>query len=742
MNVFELMATLSLDTSEYERRLNESEGQAEEKKSSIGQKFKTIATTAGKALATSTAAAASGIAAVTGLAVKGYAEYEQLAGGVKKLFGDEVAKTVISNAEKAYEASGKSTNEYLSTLTSFSASLIKSLDGDTAKAAAQADKAITDIADNVNTFGTSVESVENAYKGFAKANYTMLDNLSLGYAGTKEGMQQLLDDAEKFSGIKYDISSYSDIVDAIHEVQDHMGIAGATAAEAAGTIEGSFNMTKAALKNLVLGFSDENANISQLVDNVMTSAGNLASNVVPRIEQVFTGLGKGIQKAVPAVMSAIPGLFGRIVPGFVSSTVSLMSSIGQTAVDNLPKIMDAVKTGLDGLSGIRDMVFGVIDKVGSALPEAIPSLLGKVLPMVTSLSESLRANAGKFVDVGLSFILKLAQGIANSIPTLVAYIPTIVTNIAGIINDNAPKILATGVKIIVTLVKGIITAIPTIISNMPKIIKAIISVIQAFNWLNLGKQIITAFKNGILALRGAVSGAGKNIFNAVVNAIKALPSKLLGLAKNGISSFKGALAGGAGLVRAAAQTILNGIVTVITSLPGKLVSLATKAVTSFKSKFTSIDWGSVGSNIISGIVRGITASAGRIAEAAKNAAKNAFNKAKSFLGIHSPSKLFRDKIGSMISEGMALGIEENDAPIKAMAKLSDDLSSTADITTSATPKSVIKSDTTALEELVEKIIEQLDQSEKRIYTAVLRVLSNLGIKYDDREIARLVKKYA
>jgi len=633
--------------------------------------------------------AAAGIGSAIKKAVTVGADLEQSIGGIETLF-KKSADTVVKNADNAWKTAGLSANSYMEQVTSFSASLLSSLGGDTKKAASAADQAITDMADNSNKMGTSIESIQNAYQGFAKQNYTMLDNLKLGYGGTKSEMERLLSDAEKLSGQKYDISNLSDVYQAIHVIQDELNITGTTAKEADTTISGSTEAMKAAFEN-VLG-------------NMALGRDELGSSLTGLGQSIKTFVGGNLAPAISNIATSLPTVF---------------------------------KAALAGLSELKTIGIEMIGNVSSGLAEGIPSLLEQVLPMVVSLSESLRANASQLIDSGMNLILQLAQGIANSIPTLVTYIPTIVTNIAGIINDNAPKILTTGVKVIITLVKGIIQAIPTIVANIPKIVLAIVSVIQAFNWIGLGKQIINAFKNGIIALKGAVSGAGKNIFNAVVNAIKALPSKLLGLAKNGISSFRGALAGGAGVLKAAATTILNGILNVIKSLPGKLASFATRAVSGFKSKFTSVNWSSIGTNIISGIVHGITGAAGRIGSALMNAAKGAFNKAKSFLKIGSPSKKAEDEIGKMIPAGVAVGIRKNDAPVKAMRNLTDDLMDTSKMKlyTPASNKNITYNQ---MRMLIGDLISRLDKNEEKIFQAVTRALNNLGIKWDRREIARII----
>ena len=279
MNVFDLFAKISLDTGDYEQEL----GEAGEKTSSFAGKLKGGLATAAKVGVAALTAAAAGIAALTKVSIEGYADYEQLAGGVDTLFKDTSDK-VQEYAANAYKTAGLSANEYMETVTSFSASLLQSLGGDTEKAAQTADLAITDMADNANKMGTAMESIQNAYQGFAKQNYTMLDNLKLGYGGTKEEMQRLLDDAEKLSGKKFDLSSYADIVEAIHVVQTEMGVTGTTALEASSTIQGSIASMKAAWTNFIVGMADPEQDFDALLGGLVDSVVTVGDNLLPRIQ--------------------------------------------------------------------------------------------------------------------------------------------------------------------------------------------------------------------------------------------------------------------------------------------------------------------------------------------------------------------------------------------------------------------------------------------------------------------------
>ena len=327
-------------------------------------------------------------------------------------------------------------------------------------------------------------------------------------------------------------------------------------------------------------------------------------------------------------------------------------------------LTDMTKLGIDAVSNLTEGfktggVMGMIDAAGqmaSAFAENLPSIIEQGLPLVEGFTENLRSNAGKLVDGGIDLILKLAQGLMDGLPAMLQYVPQIIINIAGIINDNAPKLLMAGVQLIVVLGKGLIQAIPDLIAALPQIIQAIVSTLQAFNWVNSGIYIITLLRNGIISMVGAIASAAAEILKAIVGAIQSLPQKLLEIAKKAGEGISSGLKGMLGAIKGAATSILSGIVSALTSLPSKLLGLAKNGAQSIVKGFTGQSWGNIGKNIITGITAGITGSVGKLAEAAKNAAKKAFDAAKDFLGIHSPSKLMRDVIGKNMIAGFESGI--------------------------------------------------------------------------------------
>ena len=549
---------------------------------------------------------AAGLGAALGKALTEGAALEQSIGGVETLFKGS-ASQVTAAADQAFRTAGVSANNYMEQVTSFSATLLQGLGGDTAAAAGYADKAIVQMSDNANKMGTDMSAIQYAYQGFAKDNYTMLDNLKLGYGGTQSEMARLINDSGVLGdSVKVTADTvkdvpFSSIIDAIGVIQDNLGITGTTAEEAATTLSGSFASMQAAASNVMANLTlgrDVGPALQGLAQTVTTF---LTGNLLPAIGNILSAL----------VLQVIP--------------------VGTQMLQSL----------------------------GAGLAQGVPNFLAQALPMVLQFTETLRTNFGNIVDAGIDLLLNLAQGIANGLPTLIEYVPQIVTNIAGLINDNAPKLLAAGLHIIVTLGLGLIQAIPTLIANIPQIIQAVVSVFTEFNWISLGSNIITMLKNGITSMVSAVQSAGTSIFDAVKNAIANLPATLQSLGSNAITSMANGLKSMLGSVLSAARGILTGIVGIIKGLPGQLWFLAKSAASKLWNAFIVNDWNGLGTNIIQGIINGIGSMAGALWEAATNVAKSALNAIKSFFGIASPSKLMQFEIGPYIPQGLALGIEKN-----------------------------------------------------------------------------------
>jgi phage-related protein len=663
MNVFELFASLSLDKSKYESELASAEDSGKKSGVNIGKAMKTVA----KATIAGVTAAAGAIGVLVKQSTAAYADYEQLVGGVETLFGaqgmsiteyaqsvgknlgevrteyallNKAQNIVLENASNAYKTAGLSANEYMETVTSFAAALNSSLGGDTVASAKKADMAITDMADNANKMGTSMEAIQNAYNGFAKQNYTMLDNLKLGFGGTKEEMQRLLDEAGKLSGIKYDISSYADIVDAIHVIQDEMGITGTTAKEAAETISGSLASTKAAWQNLLVGIADDEADMDSLINNLIESASNFGNNIAPRIEQGLAGVGTVIEKLVPQIMNTLPELITNVVPQFIESGKNLILSLVRGIKDGVPQLMegamDIINEFIDAIIEIAPELasagWDILQKLAQGIIKAIPELTAKAVDIVTrlaqgirenlpeiiataleiaqSLADTLAENAPILLEAGIDLFMAIVDGLIESLPMLIEQLPVIIDTIANIINDNAPRLLQAGVQMLIAIAKGLVQAIPTLIANIPMIIKTIFDVWSAFNWLDLGKTVVTGIKNGITGLLHLVTDAGKGMGDAIVNAIKNLPETLAGLGKGSITRF------------------INGIGDMIPNLLEKIGYM----LLVFLQKIEGFSLFEAGKNLIVGLINGISSMAGTLLKTVGDLIGSVVDKVKGLFG--------------------------------------------------------------------------------------------------------------
>ena len=444
--------------------------------------------------------AAAGIGKIISESINLGGALQQSLGGVETLFKDS-ADTVKAYAAQAYKTVGLSVNDYMEQTTSFAASLLSSVSQDTQAAADLANMAMVDMADNANKMGTDMQDIQNAYQGFAKQNYTMLDNLKLGYGGTQAEMQRLLKDAEKISGVHYDLGNLADMYSAIHVIQKEMDITGTTAKEASTTLTGSFAAMKAAAENVLADWStgaDLTAPLQGLVETAQTF---LVGNLLPMIGNVLAG---------------IPELVYTLVPEILQSGTQLVTSLAE------------------------------------GFTQGIPDFLSNALPQLLQFTEELRANAGVFVDAGLNLITQLLNGLIAGLPDLIAYVPDIIINICGIINDNMPKILGEGVAIIVQLVAGLVQTVPSLLANWKKILEAVLSVISAINWLNIGKTILTGVANGVKSMGSSLLNAFKGGFSSALNWIKSLPSQAVQWGKNLIQSFINGLTGKGGAVGAGA----------------------------------------------------------------------------------------------------------------------------------------------------------------------------------------------
>lgn len=444
-------------------------------------------------------AAATATATFAKAAVEGYAEYEQLVGGVETLFG-ESASAVQEYAANAYKTAGLSANEYMETVTSFSASLLQSLGGDTEAAAQYADMAISDMSDNANKMGTSMEAIQNAYNGFAKQNYTMLDNLKLGYGGTASEMQRLIMDAEaldaSFSAARDEngdlAMSYSDIVDAIHIVQDNMGITGTTAREASATISGSLSAMRSAWANLTVGIANENANFDQLVSDFVESAVTVGENLIPRVEQALSGIGQLIVGLAPVIADALPVLISDVLPTLLQTAFQLVSSVGTAIIDNLPMLLESA----------IELVFTLADGIIEALPELIPAIISVILTITEKLTDP--DTVLRLVQAAIQIIGALAMGLVNAIPQLVQSLPVIVWNIVQTLIQLAPTLISSGWEMIKQLAAGIWDAAGQVWDTIKSVASGILdSAKEALaSAAEVGKNLVLGIWDGIKSLAG------------------------------------------------------------------------------------------------------------------------------------------------------------------------------------------------------------------------------------------------
>lgn len=455
--------------------------------------------------------------------ISAYADFEQLVGGVDTLFGD-ASQTVQNYAANAFKTAGLSANEYMETVTGFSASLIQSLGGDTAKAAEVADMAITDMADNANKMGTDLSAIQTAYQGFAKQNYTMLDNLKLGYGGTKSEMERLLADAEKISGIKYDLSSFLDLTEAIHVIQTEMGITGTTAKEATETISGSMAGMQSAIDNLMAGLGNADADIEMLIGNVVEAFGHVVDNVVPVIENIV--------KALPPALDGILRAIGDLLPTLLSTVVDLFTQVLETLLSLLPELIpaavDAVLTIvgalIDNLPLLIDaavqLITALVMGLGSALPELIPAAVEAIITIVQGLLDSM----DQILEAAFAIIQGLAEGLLNALPELIDALPEIIMTIIDFITDNLPLIIKMGIELTVQLAFGLIKAIPQLVARLPEIVAAIVTGLgKAVGAVfEIGKNIVTGLWEGIKSLGSWIADKVSGFFSGIVDGAKSL----------------------------------------------------------------------------------------------------------------------------------------------------------------------------------------------------------------------------
>lgn len=618
-------------------------------------------------------------------AITSYADYEQLVGGVETLFG-ESAGVVQDYASQAYKTAGLSANQYMETVTSFSASLINSLGGDTTKASEYANKAITDMSDNANKMGTDIEMIQNAYQGFAKGNFTMLDNLSLGFSGSKEGAEQLIKRAEQLDSTfkaQRDSSgkltmSYADMVDAIHIVQTEMGITGTTAKEASSTISGSLASASSAWSNLLTGIADDNADFGKLIDEFVDSVLTVAKNLIPRIQTTITGLANMasglLEELVPQLMEQIPPLIQQTLPILLNAVKSALQSI----LDVLPMVIDTISQLIpdvvstiisllpEVLSAGVSMVLSLIQGISKAIPE----LLGMLPSLITDIVSVVTDNLGLIVDTGIQLLDSLIDGILICLPELLDQMPIIADKLSTALIDNAPKLIKSGIELIFKLLEGVVKALPQLLTQAPKITAQMAQKIMApenlSKLIDAGGDIIGALVDGAKSLFGKLGDLGGDVIFKLVNALKSLPDKML----------------------------------------------------------------NIGKNIVEGMINGVKSMASKAVNAVKNLGTSLINGVKKSLGIASPSKVFK-QLGEYTAEGYIEGY--TDEMKNATSELQDaipTIDTNASVTASGLPTGSLSATggvaTTALVEAFKTAMEGMiiEMGEDGFAQFVVKTITN------------------
>lgn len=619
LELFKLFGSIGLKgVEETKKGIKDTTNTAKEESSKIEKavnKTGEIASKVGKAAIIGATAAATAIGTITKFVIQHYAEYEQLVGGVETLFGAQglslkkyaqsIGQTVeqargkydqliqaqtevMNNAKVAYKTAGMSANDYMNTITSFAAALKQSTANET-EAAKVANQTVIDMADNANKMGTNMEDIQNAYQGFSKQNYTMLDNLKLGYSGTKSEMERLLQDAEKLTGVHYDINNLSDVYNAIHEIQKNLGITGTTAKEAMKTIDGAMKMTKASWDNLLTGLADPKQAVGPLISEFAKSLGILAKNVTPKIKEVFDALPNALIQITPQLMNMIIDL----APSLILAAINLVAGL----IGALPGIISPIFSQLSSLIGS-----GMIDKIGQSISSNMPTLISKGLDMLLQFSQAVLTYLPVLVGMGMKLIFYLVQGLMSALPTLISKVPTIIANLADAFSNSAQTIFAWGVKIIAEIIKGLVMSIPSLIANIPKIIYAIFAVWNAINWWNLGKGLINGIKNGITSMGGSLTSTAKNLFESLKNSVsnifnnikKVIESPIFG-AKTKVLAIIGELQNGVrvgfNFIKSHASSVWNGIKNAIMSPMSAAANFVRAIINKIKGFFNfRISW--------------------------------------------------------------------------------------------------------------------------------------------------------
>lgn len=520
MNLLDLFVKIGVD--------DQASGPVSKISGKIGKGLKTAAKIGVAAIG----AVATAVVALGGQAMASYADYEQLTGGVETLFGKSAA-IVQEYADRAYESAGMSANTYMETVTSFSASLLQSLSGDTEAAAQYADMAITDMSDNANKMGSAIESIQNAYQGFAKQNFTMLDNLKLGYGGTKEEMQRLLADAEAISGIEYDISSYADIVDAIHVIQTEMGITGTTAAEASQTISGSVAAAKAAWENMLTAIASDDMDVGEYIERFVESLVTAADNVLPRAEQILQGVSSLISGMAPVISTMLPQIINGFLPGLLNSAVELVTNLLSNLVSVLPGLLSEgvlpialmlVESLLGMLPDVMSAAVQLVAALAMGLAEAAPTLIPAAIDTVLQLCNALLSpeSIALLLNAAVALLMGLADGITTAVPMIAEQAPIIISGLVNALIMNLPMLVEAAITIMLSLYQGLFSMYPTIWSGILDLCVGIVETIGSMNWKEIGLSLLKTLADGIFSFANGLLDTVEKVFDPSTKWIESL----------------------------------------------------------------------------------------------------------------------------------------------------------------------------------------------------------------------------
>jgi len=574
----------------------------------------------GKVAIGAVGAAATAVGGIVTAATKNWGDYEQLAGGVETLFGD-AARTVITNADRAYESAGMSANQYMETVTSFSASLLQSLGGDTAAAAKTADMALIDMSDNANKMGTSMESIQNAYQGFAKQNYTMLDNLKLGYGGTKTEMQRLLADATKLTGVKYDISNLNDVYNAIHAVQENLGITGTTAKEASTTIQGSFASMKAEWDNLLTAMSQGNGwDMGVYIENFLETVKTFAGNVMPVVQQSLVGVSELISGLAPEIAAAIPQMVSQVLPGLLESGVQIIDALGQGLLSAIPALMPAVMDIINSLLQMFlqmlpqilqvgvDVILQLAQGITEALPSLIPTLTNAVLEIVTTLTDP--GTLTSLIQAGIDMILALVDGLNQALPQIIAAMPQIIQNLVDAITQALPMLIDAAIQLTNMMVQNLPVILQALIDAAPQIIESLATALvqNAPLLIATGPLIMAQMVSGLVNQAPQLVALGKQLINSIIQGLASAYANLTAEGPKMLQQLKDRMTPEMKKFLESGRQVVKEIIEGVKSFASNLYAKGVELMTNLKSKIVGAIKGfaEIGKKIVEGIKEGLS----------------------------------------------------------------------------------------------------------------------------------------